>query len=442
MTTTTTARNCPPPGCPLFPLDVISSEPTRSALETLRKQGKNASDYPQIMESLQSAGDEDKVALTLMGYKGGSLAEQINQDAATILSPFTIMGINGGENYYNGDYGSSSTTAIQLLAVCDGHGKMGEITSAYAAKEIPRVLAAKLSQLVLEQQVTSPTELKQSLVKKAIQESFIEVDKSDPTGGVGGATATMVLQLGHKLYVANAGDSRSFVGVHVDGSVRVVYASREDKPDLPDERQRIMEMGGYVHIPADTAMDVPRAYHVDAQGRARFGLAMSRTIGDWLVQGVIAEPIVDVINVAALVRDAITNHTEACLQHRANNIRRNSMYGYDPNNGRVQDCPPLDPSQVHILAASASDGMMDYLKPDEIAREFAASFFGKDDANGHQNHSFVVAEHLILKAAEGWDTDYRSTYRDDIVVSAFKVILNEQILEDGRRDLEEDHDEL
>jgi len=65
-----------------------------------------------------------------------------------------------------------------------------------------------------------------------------------------------------------------------------VYQSREDKPDLPEEKARIVAAGGYVHIPPNDNGDVPRAYHIDENGQARYGLAMSRSLGDWKVKGV------------------------------------------------------------------------------------------------------------------------------------------------------------
>lgn len=424
-------------GCPLFPLDVIKSQTTRKGLEFLRKQQQkqeeedtgdhdkvnDSIEYTKVMESLKKAGNEDKVILTLMGYKGGALSSQINQDAGTIISPF-LVGNDSEEN---------NPCDSQLLGVFDGHGTGGEITSNHAATTIPQRLADKLQEQMKMEQVVSPTALKASVVTKAIQEAFVDADQGDPTKGEGGATATMILQLGHRLFIANAGDSRSFIGVFVEGKVHVVYASREDKPDLPDERRRITEAGGYVHIPDAWDDDVPRAYYVDPQGRARFGLAMSRTIGDWQVQGVIAEPIVDVLNIATLVHQALTNHTEACQSEVSYNVRHSATTRVKEEH----DCPELDPRDIHIVAVSASDGMMDYLTPQEIASEMGVSFFAK---NG--KHPFVVAEYLILKAADGWDTENFGRYRDDIAMSAVKVIVNDRILEEGRRDIGEDHDEL
>lgn len=406
---------CPPYGCPLFPLDVIGSEHARTGIDILRREAGTPQEYTNIMQSINSAGDEDKITLTLMGYKGGNLNDQVNQDAATILSPF---------------YVNTISNTIQLLGVFDGHGKFGEVTSEHASKEIPRLVGEKLKQLINRDPWTP---LKDEVVKQVLKDAFIEADQSDPTYGVGGATATVILQLGHKLYVANAGDSRSFIGVYANGKTQLVYASREDKPDLPDERKRIHEAGGYVHVPNKFQHDVPRAYYIDSQGNARFGLAMSRTIGDWKVQGVIAEPIVDVLNVAAVISDAIYNHTEACRNQNSYNLRTYTYY-----EERLEElCQPLDPSDVHLFALSASDGMLDYLEPDDIAHEVAVSFFGEGN-----KHPFVAAEHLIITAAEGWDSDHGGQYRDDITIAACKVMINERIMVDGNRAMEEERDEL
>ena len=87
----------------------------------------------------------------------------------------------------------------------------------------------------------------------------------------------------------------SFVGVYFGGKsttiplkhrIQIAYQSREDKPDIPEEKARIVAAGGYVHIPLDGDGNVPRVYHIDENGLARYGLAMSRSLGDWGLQGV------------------------------------------------------------------------------------------------------------------------------------------------------------
>jgi hypothetical protein len=89
--------------------------------------------------------------------------------------------------------------------------------------------------------------------------------------------------------------SVSFVGVYFGGKstsipleqrIQIVYQSREDKPDIPEEKKRIVAAGGYVNIPLGDNGDVPRVYHINEDGLAQYGLAMSRSLGDWGLQGV------------------------------------------------------------------------------------------------------------------------------------------------------------
>jgi hypothetical protein len=80
----------------------------------------------------------------------------------------------------------------------------------------------------------------------------------------------------------------------------------------------------------------------------------------------------------------------------------------------------LDASEVHILAISATDGMIDYLPLEQIAYVFAASMFVHENSNNP--HPLTAAEYLILTAAEYWQQEYQGEYRDDIAVAAVKVL--------------------
>lgn len=66
---------------------------------------------------------------------------------------------------------------------------------------------------------------------------------SPPPGAqLDGTTALVSVQVGPKLYTANAGDCRAVLCR--DG--RALRLSRDHKPELPDERQRIEAAGGRV----------------------------------------------------------------------------------------------------------------------------------------------------------------------------------------------------
>ena len=75
-----------------------------------------------------------------------------------------------------------------------------------------------------------------------------------------GCTATVALITPIEIYVANAGDSRTVMSEKGN----TVELSKDHKPDLPQERSRIIKAGGEV-----------------ADGRVNGMLALSRAIGDF-----------------------------------------------------------------------------------------------------------------------------------------------------------------
>mmetsp|Transcript_25388 Transcript_25388/g.59462 ORF Transcript_25388/g.59462 Transcript_25388/m.59462 type:complete len:467 (+) Transcript_25388:39-1439(+) len=423
---------CQNNGCLLTAADILYDEYAKDALYVLRQVAKELSintekegeDYfngsnrssplrEKALSSLRSAGDDTKITLTLRGYKGGRVGDQINQDRAMVVSPFEII---------PGELEQNPTS--QLLGVFDGHGKGGEQTSQYAMENIPSLLAVKLASIFsgrgaeLVQGVESNNELK---VVEALKQTFDEIDKNDPSHGRAGSTATVVLRLGEKIYIANAGDSVSFVGVYFGGNldsqssqknVHIAYQSREDKPDLPGEKARIMAAGGYVHIPPHSNGDVPRAYYIDQNGQAKYGLAMSRSIGDWEVPGVISEPIVDVLDMSELVEETLVSKIKSCTSAYIAN------YEHDTNE-KNQYCDFLSSNDVHIFAASISDGMMDYLDLEVIGTKLVEAFF---DKSSHL-HPHTAAEKLIIDAAKGWEDEFKGGYRDDIIIASFVMPL-------------------
>ncbi|CAH0489209.1 unnamed protein product [Peronospora farinosa] len=89
-----------------------------------------------------------------------------------------------------------------------------------------------------------------------------------------GTTAVVVLTQGDEMFVAHAGDSRAVL-VHCCGKVSVLTS--DHKPNRPDERRRIQELGGSVIF-----WGVWRVEGI---------LAVSRAIGDRMLKPfVVAEP--------------------------------------------------------------------------------------------------------------------------------------------------------
>ena len=363
--------NCPSFGCSLLPRDVAYDDKARAALKHIRAELPGTL-FNQAMIELETSGDEDKATMTLIGFKGGALEDQINQDRAFVLSPFDLV---EGQN-------------CQMLGVFDGHGEMGEIVASYAVKELPKRLKEKIGNL--------NGEVNDEFIQKALIDSFIEIDRDVPTKGVGGCTGSVTLQIGSKMFIANAGDSRSVVAIYIEKTdvVKLIYVTREDKPHLEDERTRIESMGGRVYVPPDLKEESSRVLSASS-GSA---LAMSRSIGDWEMIGAIAEPIVKIIDISAVIKAEIEEANAGCSEDE-------------------EYCPgSIKAEHISIFAVSATDGMMDYIEPEHLAGAFATTFYRTTGP-----HPLVMCEDLILIAAKGWYDEMGGQYRDDIAVAAARI---------------------
>jgi serine/threonine protein phosphatase PrpC len=385
-----------------YPHDIYYDPKAKEALTKLRqfkRDDMSNNGGKEVLHRLESSGVENAATLTLIGYKGGTLESQINQDRAMVISPYYV----GGEMNQSTKQSRRKPSTVeekqqqqqppsQLLGVFDGHARLGEKVSEYAVSELPNVLAAKLDKI-------DPKDDPEQ-VKEAIIDTFIEIDKTAPAEISGGCTASVILRRGSKLYVANAGDSRSFVVVYRAStqSVEIIYISREDKPHLPDERKRVEECGGEVYLPP---LGTSRVLYTDPDSGLQSGLAMSRSIGDWEVgkTGVIPDPLVEIIDIdqvveSQLIRDCLIPEEDASMNASC----------YDSKD------------DVHIFAVSATDGLMDFASSEVIAQAVAFSLYHKDGP-----HLLSALEQLIYMAAGGWERAKAGRYRDDICVSVAEI---------------------
>ena len=372
-------KNCPVQGCILLPRDILYDKHSRAALDQLRNESKAAIETKleasDALAELIMSGDEDMATMTLIGYKGGDPNNQVNQDRAFVISPYYLS--------KDDPVGTSDLDTQRLMGVFDGHAHFGERVSEHSLKQIPLVLAQRLNAHLVPG--LSPQQRDEKIVK-SMEEAFLQVDRTAPARPSGGCTASVILQMGPKLYIANAGDSISFIVVHRASTnvTKIVYMSREDKPELPEERERIERMGGRVLLP-DGFGATSRAVYFDTSTGSPSGLAMSRSLGDWDAGevGVIPDPIVNVVDLKKLIQQS-----------------------------RWSD----EDDDVHIFAVSVSDGMTDFVDPQTIAKELVPALF---EPNGY--HPLTACERLISMAASGWQRARDGTYRDDIAISVQKI---------------------
>lgn len=115
-----------------------------------------------------------------------------------------------------------------------------------------------------------------------------------------GSTVTMVIFEGNKVISLNAGDSRAIkVSISKRDDVTDIEATaltNDHKPDLPEERQRIVEAGGKIRAfkDNDTNEDIG-PQRVWLQNQEMPGLAMSRSLGDKIAHSVGVSSVPEVL---------------------------------------------------------------------------------------------------------------------------------------------------
>ncbi|KAF2021499.1 protein phosphatase-like protein 2c [Aaosphaeria arxii CBS 175.79] len=139
---------------------------------------------------------------------------------------------------------------LSFFGVYDGHG--GDKVAIYTGDHLHEIVAKQEA-------------FKERDIKKALQDGFLATDRailSDPKyeEEVSGCTASVGVISKDKIWVANAGDSRTVLGI----KGRAKPLSYDHKPQNEAEKARIQAAGGFVDF-----------------GRVNGNLALSRAIGDF-----------------------------------------------------------------------------------------------------------------------------------------------------------------
>jgi len=145
---------------------------------------------------------------------------------------------------------ASADTRLSFFGVYDGHG--GDRVALFAGENIHQIIAKQEA-------------FKKGDIEQALKDGFLATDRAilnDPRyeEEVSGCTASVGILSAKKIWVGNAGDSRSVLGV----KGRAKPLSFDHKPQNEGEKARINAAGGFVDF-----------------GRVNGNLALSRAIGDF-----------------------------------------------------------------------------------------------------------------------------------------------------------------
>lgn len=204
-----------------------------------------------------------------------------------------------------------------ILGVYDGHGKLGKEVVKVCRRFVIAHFRSHAEEWRRDAQryvfdLTKACD--RELVKKG---TMLDVRLS-------GTTQVLTLLYQGKLYTASVGDSRSIIAtsrpfaapqqpergedkavldqvkirrtVSVDRLLKALQLSQDQKPEDPDEQERIVSMGGVVRRLMDEFGNDVGPWRVWKKFTNGPGLAMSRSLGDTLGKevGVISDPLVSV----------------------------------------------------------------------------------------------------------------------------------------------------
>ena len=175
---------------------------------------------------------------------------------------------------------------MSIMGVCDGHGESGHYVSGLVSKTLPGIIKETYGHFIGKVVDLWPTVLVESykqVVSDLGRQSFDSV--------YSGSTSVTVVFAGGSLICANVGDSRAVLGRRTGASFTAVALSRDQKPDVEEEKQRILDFGGRVEAINIDGEDIG-PLRVWLQSQDAPGLAMTRAMGDTLARrcGVISTP--------------------------------------------------------------------------------------------------------------------------------------------------------
>jgi serine/threonine protein phosphatase PrpC len=172
-----------------------------------------------------------------------------------------------------------------MYCVLDGHGEVGHLVSTRCRTLFPDIIRHNNYDM-----------------KKAFYQMQSDLISCEVDSRCSGATCTLALITNNIISVSNCGDSRCVLGRRNGaGGYTAVQLSNDHKPDMPEERKRVLSCGGHLGCRQAMVNQGGRGLVSVPVGPCRvwyqyrgdtLGLAMSRSLGDGIVHkcGVSAEP--------------------------------------------------------------------------------------------------------------------------------------------------------
>ena len=192
------------------------------------------------------------------------------------------------DNYFVFHNFSNSVKNI-FMGVCDGHGQVGQEVSGFLKENLPTDLNKAIKNSKLD---IIKDDISQIITEIFLEENYKLCTNEMINSMLSGSTCVSLIYTPTKIITANVGDSRAFMGKFINGKWKSLDLTRDHKPSLPDENNRILSRGGRIEPMRDDDYSFIGPLRVWLKNEDYPGLAMSRSFGDRVAHsvGVSTEP--------------------------------------------------------------------------------------------------------------------------------------------------------
>ena len=178
---------------------------------------------------------------------------------------------------------------FNIFGVLDGHGENGHLVSQFLSEYLVKQIASS-EEIVKIKNLDKIYQIMKKSNYELLINVFLNSDKILGKQNIdvtfSGTTCVLVIQLGRNLICANVGDSRAILiydksNYNNLNNTAIFELSHDLKPDIPEEKKRILLMGGEVHQMTDMNGIKGGPQRVWVKNKNFPGLAMSRSLGDY-----------------------------------------------------------------------------------------------------------------------------------------------------------------
>jgi len=272
--------------------------------------------------------------------------KKVNQDRDFIFHNF----VSGFENIFMG--------------VCDGHGLFGHEISEYIKENLPMDLNRIIKSKKLD---INKDDLSKVLIDTFEMENNSLLRNKQIDSDLSGSTCVSVIYTPQKLIIANLGDSRCVLGKKINSEWKYENLSRDHKPDVKEEADRIRKAGGRIRPMIDEDGCFVGPMRVYMKDKDMPGLAMTRSFGDYLAS------IAGTISIPEIKEHILTEEDKFIIL--------------------------------------ASDGLFEFISSDEVGN-IIKGFYEKDDIVG-------CCEFLYKESYRKWIQEEEDTVDDITIILVF-----------------------